>query len=56
MARDRFVITDEIWEKLALLIPGGLTNSGATGRDNRLFVEAVLQPAECPQTLELKSA
>ena len=40
--RGRFVVDDAAWEKVAPLLPGKPTDSGATGRDNRLFLEAVL--------------
>ena len=40
--RDRFVVGDTAWEKVAPLLPGKPTDPGATGKDNRLFLEAVL--------------
>ena len=40
--RSRFVVSDAVWEKVAPLLPGKATDPGATGRDNRLFLEAVL--------------
>src|SRR5215217_3485593 len=40
--RDRFVVGDTAWEKAAPLLPGKPTDPGATGKDNRLFLEAVL--------------
>ena len=40
--RSRFVVGDAVWEKVAPLLPGKATDPGATGRDNRLFLEAVL--------------
>src|SRR5919112_1867323 len=40
--RGRFVVDDAAWEKVAPLLPGKPTDPGATGRDNRLFLEAVL--------------
>src|SRR5919199_1584784 len=42
MDQDRFVVSDAVWEKVASLLPGKATDPGATGRDNRLFLEAVL--------------
>ncbi len=42
MNEDRLVISDELWAKIALLLPGEAEDPGATGRDNRRFVEAVL--------------
>lgn len=38
----RFVVSDAVWEKIAPLLPGKVTDRGVTARDNRLFVEAVL--------------
>ena len=40
--RDRFVVSDTAREKVAPLLPGKPTDPGATGKDNRLFLEAVL--------------
>ena len=40
--RSRFVVSDAAWEKVAPLLPGKATDPGATGKDNRLFLEAVL--------------
>ena len=40
--RSRFVLSDAVWEKVAPLLPGKATDPGATGKDNRLFLEAVL--------------
>ena len=40
--RSRFVVGDAAWEKVAPLLPGKPTDPGATGKDNRLFLEAVL--------------
>jgi transposase len=42
MDEDRFVVTDDVWVRLEPLLPGKKGDSGATGRDNRLFLEAVL--------------
>ena len=42
MDEDRVVISDELWEKIAPLLPGKAGDPGTTGRDNRRFVEAVL--------------
>ena len=41
MDEDRLVISDELWEKIAPLLPGKAGDPGATGGDNRRFVEAV---------------
>ena len=40
--RNRFVVSDVVWEKIAPLLPGKMTDRGVTARDNRLFLEAVL--------------
>ena len=40
--RDRFVISDAVWEKVASLLPGKASDCGVTAKDNRLFLEAVL--------------
>jgi transposase len=42
MDQDRFVVSAAVWAKIALLLPGQATDPGATGKDNRLFLEAVL--------------
>ena len=42
MNEDHLVVSDELWERIAPLLRGKAGNPGATGRDNRLFVEAVL--------------
>jgi transposase len=41
MAR-RFEMTDEQWTRIELLLPGRAETPGATARDNRLFIDAVL--------------
>lgn len=38
----RRTLRDGQWERIALLVPGKAGDSGATGKDNRLFVDAVL--------------
>jgi transposase len=40
--RERFVVSDAVWEKVAPVLPGKAPDPGATGKDNRLFLEAVL--------------
>jgi transposase len=40
--RDRFVVSDAAWEKIASLLPGKASDRGVTAKDNRLFLEAVL--------------
>ena len=41
MAR-RFEMTDEQWAHIEHLLPGKASDPGATAKDNRLFVDAVL--------------
>jgi transposase len=41
MAR-RFEMTDEQWIRIEHLLPGRADAPGATAKDNRLFVDAVL--------------
>src|SRR6266567_1677711 len=40
--RDRFVVSDTVWEKIASLLPGKASDRGVTAKDNRLSLEAVL--------------
>jgi transposase len=40
--RDRFVVSDTVWEKIEPLLPGRNSDRGVTAKDNRLFLEAVL--------------
>jgi transposase len=40
--RERLVVSDAVWEKVAPRLPGKASDPGATGKDNRLFLEAVL--------------
>src|SRR3954465_14243150 len=42
MNRERFVLSDTVWQKIEALLPGKKTGRGVTARDNRLFLEAVL--------------
>ena len=53
MDEDRLVISDELWAKIAPLLPGKARDAGATGRDNRRFMEAVceqgLPGVTCPR-------
>ena len=37
----RTVLSDAQWDRIKDLVPGKATDRGVTGRDNRLFVEAV---------------
>ena len=39
---DRLVLSDVAWERVAPLIIGRPDQKGSTGRNNRMFVEAVL--------------
>jgi len=36
------VLTDDVWLRLAPHLPGKQSDAGVTGKDNRLFLEAVL--------------
>jgi transposase len=38
----RLALTDTQWARIARLVPGKPGDGGASGRDNRLFVDAVL--------------
>ena len=38
----RTILSDEQWERIAPELPGKVGDPGATARDNRLFLEAVL--------------
>ncbi len=42
MRDDRLVIDDRLWSLMEGLLPGKSTDCGVTGKDNRLFMEAVL--------------
>ena len=39
---DRMVLSDEQWERVGPLLPGKKGDRGRSGKDNRLFLEAVL--------------
>ena len=39
---ERWVLSDEQWERIKDLLPGKPSDPGVTARDNRRFVEAVL--------------
>jgi len=39
---DRKLLSDAQWTRIAPLLPGKTGDPGRTGRDNRLFLEAVL--------------
>jgi transposase len=42
MNTERFIIVDEVWEKVSPHLPGKATDCGVTAKDNRLFMEAIL--------------
>jgi len=42
MNRDRLVMSDPVWARLAPHLPGKATDRGVTAADNRMFVESVL--------------
>ena len=42
MDRDRFVVSDTVWETIDPLLPGRQSDRGVTAKDNRLCLEAVL--------------
>lgn len=39
---DRHLLRDDQWERVAPLLPGKEGDPGRSGRDNRMFMEAVL--------------
>lgn len=39
---DQQELSDAVWERMERHLRGGATDPGWTGRDNRLFVEAIL--------------
>ena len=41
MNDQRMVISDGLWERMAPLLPGKVTDRGVTAKDNRLFLEAL---------------
>jgi hypothetical protein len=47
MNEARFVLTDEVWVHLERHMLGKQGDPGATGKDNRLFLEAVLWRVVC---------
>ncbi len=41
MNEQRLVIADDLWARFKPLLPGKVSDAGATAKDNRLFLEAV---------------
>ena len=41
MDEQRFVVSDELWQRLEPHLPGKARDCGVTAKDNRLFLEAV---------------
>ena len=42
MRKERFAITDRMWEIIEPVVPGTARDPGVTAKDTRLFLEAVL--------------
>ena len=42
MNKDRFVLNEAVWQRIAPHLPGKASDRGVTATDNRLFLEAVL--------------
>ena len=42
MAKRRYALRDDQWERIKGLLPGRANTVGVTAKDNRLFIEAVL--------------
>jgi|TARA_B100001964_G_scaffold231724_1_gene286683 transposase len=42
MNQDRFVVSDDVWERVEPHLPGKISDRGVTAADNRLFLESVL--------------
>jgi len=55
---DRLILRDDQWERMSQHIIGDERTRGSSGRDNRMFVEAVLwivrtgSPWQCVSTLQ----
>ncbi len=41
MNEHRFVVSDSLWQRFEPRLPGKVSDSGATAKDNHLFLEAV---------------
>jgi transposase len=44
MNEQRFAVSDVLWQRLELHLPGKVSDAGATAKSNRLFLEAVFWP------------
>jgi hypothetical protein len=42
MNEQRFVVSDVLLQRLGSHLPGKVSDAGATAKDNRLFLQAVL--------------
>ena len=42
MNEQRFVVSNVLWQRFGSHLPGKLSDAGATAKDNRLFLQAVL--------------
>ena len=42
MNEQRFVVSDVLWQRLKSHLPDKVSDSGATAKDNRLFLQAIL--------------
>ena len=42
MNTERFVLSDDVWDRIAPYLPGKVSDCGVTATDNRLFMESVL--------------
>ena len=42
MNEQRFVVSDVLWQRFGSHLPGKVSDAGATVKDNRLFLQAVL--------------
>ena len=42
MNEQRFVVSDVLWQRLKSHLPGKVSDAGATAKDNRLFLQAIL--------------
>ena len=55
MDRERFILSDTVWEKIEALLPGKKSDRGVTAKDNRLFLEAVLWRVRAGLRLRFRS-